>query len=130
MREQLQVAYVDDDPVLRDTMSAMFRRLVDSIEVFARPQEVIDRFRVDNRPNILFTDGQMPEMTGLELARAIREQHPATTIVLVSTGIYGVNLDDPDELGRHGIDLFIRKRDFVPSDALERVRGLRAQQGV
>lgn len=39
----------------------------------------------EHRPDLLLTDIEMPHMTGLELAQAVREQHGATRVVIVTT---------------------------------------------
>jgi two-component system response regulator DesR len=37
------------------------------------------------RPDILVTDIEMPEMTGLTLAAEVRERHPATRVIILTT---------------------------------------------
>lgn len=39
----------------------------------------------EHRPDLLLTDIEMPHMTGLELAQSVRDQHPSTRVVIVTT---------------------------------------------
>ena len=39
----------------------------------------------DTRPDVLVTDIEMPEMTGLTLAAEVRERHPDTQVVILTT---------------------------------------------
>lgn len=132
-QEPLRAAFVDDNPVIREMTQAMLQGSFDSPpEVFGTPQEVIDRFEKEDRPNVLLTDGDLGEgeMTGLELARNIKNRFPATTIVLISGGIPNVNINDPKVLEAHSIDLYLPKPVLPPQmrELPNRIRALRLLQ--
>lgn len=128
--EPLHVVFVDDDYDVRMVVSTIMGGKVNSLKVLATPQAVIDRFNEGDRPNVLLTDGEMPEMTGLQLARLIKDRFPTTTIVLISGGISGVNLDDSKQLEQHGIDLYWPKSQFVArvDELVDNIKTLRQQQ--
>jgi len=130
--ESLHAVFVDDEPIIREMTPAMLQGRFDSIEVFETPEEVIARFRKEDPPNVLITDGNLGEgkMTGLELARLTKDEFPTTTTVLISGGIPDINLDDKEILDKHGIDFYLPKpaRLAQMRELPNNIRTLRQQQ--
>ena len=66
---------------------AALLEIENDIEVIARArdgQEAIGLVR-DLRPDILLTDIEMPNLTGLELAAAVRRDYPAVKVIILTT---------------------------------------------
>ncbi len=72
------------------------------------------------RPDLVLLDIGLPDISGLEVAQALHEEHPALPVVLISTHDAG----DFAELARsHGARGFLAKEE-LSRDALSRVMAL------
>jgi CheY-like chemotaxis protein len=80
------VLFADDDAVGR----AIARRVLDSmglgVIVAADGQAALALAR-EYKPELLITDAFMPKLDGRELARTIKEERPATKVIVIS-GVY------------------------------------------
>ena len=101
--------YVDDDEALISVMSRMLARQGYVVESLDNPQEAIDRLREpQRRPDVVIVDYNMPQMSGISLARAIRTLDARLPIILTS----GHVTDELREQARAaGIDHVIEKPD-------------------
>jgi CheY-like chemotaxis protein len=101
--------YVDDDEALISVMSRMLARQGYVVESLDNPQEAIDRLREpQRRPDVVIVDYNMPQMSGISLARAIRTLDARLPIILTS----GHVTDEMREQARAaGIDHVIEKPD-------------------
>ena len=74
-----------------------------------------------HRPDIVITDVDMPQLTGLQLCRAIRDDPDlqAIPVMLVSGSIHP---DDPRAVEAGATDIL--PKPFLPSDLLNRVTAL------
>lgn len=75
---------VDDDEALRDSLAFLLEQADLEARMYDAPAALLAR-GADLEPGCILTDVRMPEMTGLELVRRLREQgapHP----VIVMTG--------------------------------------------
>ena len=77
------VLIVDDEPAILDLWSSF---LVDAGYLVARAADAFDALRVltSSRPTVAICDVHMPGPSGIWLADAIREQSPATAIILAT----------------------------------------------
>lgn len=101
--------YVDDDEALISVMSRMLARQGFTVESMDNPQEAIDRLREPGqRPDVVIVDYNMPQMSGLSLARAIRTLDARLPIVLTSGH---VSDELREEARAAGIDHVIEKPD-------------------
>lgn len=80
------VLFADDDAVGR----AIARRVLDSmgigVIVAADGREALALAR-EYKPELLITDAFMPKLDGRELARTVKEEQPATKVIVIS-GVY------------------------------------------
>jgi CheY-like chemotaxis protein len=88
-----RVFIVDDEESLRRVLKLQLECLGYTVTVFSRSTDVLDVLRSEpGAAELVITDLAMPEMGGLDLARAIGAIRPALPIVLMSG-----NLDDIEE---------------------------------
>lgn len=83
MDRPITVLHVDDDPLVCDLVSDVLGRedaqLV--VETETGAAEALDRF-ADDRIDCIVSDYDMPEMTGLDLLREVRTDHPEVPFIL------------------------------------------------
>jgi GAF domain-containing protein len=101
----LRVLVVDDEERVAAVLGDMLTSLGHRVEVASTGREAIERFDAEGF-DLVLTDLAMPEMTGWEVARAIKDRAPAVRIVLVSG--FGVEVS-PADLRAHGVDLVLPK---------------------
>jgi signal transduction histidine kinase/DNA-binding response OmpR family regulator len=85
------ILVVDDVKALRDAFSRMLIRAGHEVRVAASGGEAIDIFDKE-KFDIVFTDLGMPEMSGWEVAKYVKERNPKVPVILI-TG-WGAQLDD------------------------------------
>ena len=79
----LRILAVDDDALVLMGTEAMIEDLGHEVLIAASGAEALDvlsRHEVD----VVLTDQAMPKMTGLQLARRIREEHPCLPVILAT----------------------------------------------
>lgn len=81
--DNLNVLIVEDNSVNRRTMELVLEQMVGRVFTAVDGNEGLEIFR-RREIDVVFTDHDMPRMTGLELAREILEEKPETPIVLVT----------------------------------------------
>ncbi len=101
--------YVDDDEALISLMSRMLARQGYQVESMDNPQDAIDRLREPaRRPDVVIVDYNMPQMSGISLARAIRTLDACLPIILTSGHVTDEMLSDARLAG---IDHVLEKPD-------------------
>jgi two-component system OmpR family response regulator len=80
----LKVLVIDDEPDLADVVGALLSAHSIANRVVYSAAEGLRAIREDSEINAVFSDIMMPVMTGLQMARMIRDQHPRVNIVLTS----------------------------------------------
>ncbi len=83
MNRRFSILLVDDDEDARFLLGAMLRRRGFEVEVVGSAAECLERLEAEPS-RIVVTDVQMPEMSGIELCRQIRERFPEVVAVVVS----------------------------------------------
>lgn len=78
-----RVFFVDDDGLLREMLARALEKESLQVRTFASPIDLLDILSGD-QPEIIISDVQMPEMTGLELVEQIRKRWTTLPIILVS----------------------------------------------
>ena len=77
------VLCVDDDETSLKLLNLMLRKKVDVLFTARNGREAFELF-LQHRPDIIITDIMMPGMSGLDLARCIRELDQKTSIVITT----------------------------------------------
>ncbi len=78
---------LDDEPILLEALAAALRRVQPDAQVLAYTRGMAALQAMQEQrlcPEVVFLDSEMPGMSGIELARRIKEQSPRTNIVFVT----------------------------------------------
>jgi len=127
---KLRILLVEDEKRLADLLKEAIGDYFEAFETAGDGIEGLKRFR-DFKPDVVITDITMPQMTGLELAAAIKKESPDTPVVILSAysdkekllgaidvGVvkYFIKPFDPEELLTYLCKLSetIKKRSLVP----------------
>ncbi len=83
---KIKVLIVDDHPMVLEGMSAMLAQIefVEIAGTAANAYEAIQQIKL-TPPDIVITDINMPEVSGIELALKIRKEFPTVKIIAMST---------------------------------------------
>lgn len=82
--EPLRILVVDDDSLVRDTLSALLEDMGHVIVAADSGSQALAAFQQAGRFDLLVTDYAMPGMTGGELAVSLRKIDPALPIVMAT----------------------------------------------
>ncbi len=85
MSEKIRVLLADDHAVVRQGIRR-FLEEADDIEVVAEAangREALERVR-EHRPDVAVVDIRMPEMSGVEVTRRIRERYPQIRVLILT----------------------------------------------
>lgn len=96
-----QVLLVDDEDVIRLTMSLMLKKMGVTVVAVSRGDEAIDYYKEHmSEIDLVILDSHMPEISGLELFHVLKEFNPDITAV-VSSGF----LNDSERQEFEGIGI-------------------------
>lgn len=84
-RDKISILIVDDEPEARDLLSMLLARIA-GVEVTGTADRVDQAFEmiVNQRPDLVLLDIQMPEKNGFELVRMVHEKHLEAGFVFVT----------------------------------------------
>jgi two-component system, NarL family, response regulator DesR len=122
----IRVVLAEDQTMVLGALSALLE-LEPDISVVARSANGRDALSAVTRltPDVLVTDIEMPQMTGLELAASVRISHPAVRTIILTTFARPGYLRRALDAGARGYLLKDRPASEL-ADAVRRVhRGLR-----
>lgn len=105
MKALRKVLVVDDDPVVGKSIDRILSSRGYAVIAAAGGEEALDRLAREDY-DMVYTDIRMPGMSGLEVARHIKESRPWLPVVIV-TG-YG-NDENEAEAREIGVNGFLRK---------------------
>ena len=119
--ERARIWLVDDSPLEREMGRRLLAELYE-VEVFVDGPPVLERLAGGERPDVLVLDWHMPQMSGLEVCRFLRERFDEASLpILVLTATGGQ--DDLLEGLAAGANDFVTKT-FDPAELLARVATL------
>jgi len=104
-KEKIKILVIDDEDVIRDFLAEMFVSAGYEADAAATGLEGIALFE-KNHYDLVFSDLGLPEMSGWDIAKAIRSRRPEVPIILLSG--WGIQLDDV-RIQECGIDLVLSK---------------------
>jgi DNA-binding response OmpR family regulator len=104
-KKKIRILIVDDEDVIRDFLAEMFVTSGYEVDGAATGQEGIALFE-GRHYDLVFFDLGLPEMSGWDVAKAIRSKNARVPIVLLSG--WGIQLDDA-RLKESGVDLVLSK---------------------
>jgi signal transduction histidine kinase len=96
--ESRTVLVVDDDPLVAAGAAAMLEDLGHTVIQASSGREALALVQSDREIDLVLTDHAMPEMTGVELARRLRQLRPDLPVVL-ATGYADLPANVTAELG-------------------------------
>jgi signal transduction histidine kinase len=79
-----RVLVVDDDPLILTSTAAMLDDLGHTVLQASAGARALDVLRAGPKVDLVITDQMMPGMTGIELARAIKQDWPDVPVILAS----------------------------------------------
>jgi two-component system, response regulator PdtaR len=83
--ESRMVLVVEDEPLIRDTVTEAFESAGLEVLSAANAQEALDALRGHPEVSVVFTDINMPgTMDGLDLARFVRGKWPRIALIVTS----------------------------------------------
>jgi CheY-like chemotaxis protein len=80
----LSVLVLDDEDEVREVIALLLESDGHAVEQARLPEEALTRLAAGPRPDVVLTDLCMPQMTGWEVACAVKEQWPEVTVGLVT----------------------------------------------
>lgn len=98
-RAGFKILVVDDDDEVREVVSIIFTKQGQTVFKASGGAEALAILDGGQSVDLVLTDLGMPDMTGWELARAVKQRRPAVPVVLM-TG-WGEQLDDASADLRH-----------------------------
>ncbi len=84
-KSPIRIVIVDDHTVVREGIAAVLARL-DDMEVVASVSSGKEALAIVGsvRPDLVLLDMRMPDMDGIAVLEALREQHPRVKVVMLS----------------------------------------------
>ena len=106
------VLVIEDDPDVAETLGELLHRWGHDVHVAPDGATGMERART-LRPEVVLVDIGLPDMSGYDLARALREEPKVQPKILVAITGYG-RPQDQDDARAAGFDHHIAKPDVVP----------------
>jgi DNA-binding NarL/FixJ family response regulator len=117
------VLSVDDHPLLRQGIGALVSAQPDMVMVgqAASGEEGLREFR-EHRPDVTLLDLRLPDISGVEVLRAIRAEAPEARVVILTTFEGDVEIQRALEAGARGYLL----KTMPPGELVEAIRQVHA----
>jgi DNA-binding response OmpR family regulator len=121
----IKLLTVDDELDLCEYMKKFFSARGYTVLVALNGKDALSLVKQE-RPGVVFLDIMMPDMSGLEVLRQIKEFDPATKVIMVSA----IDNDENRSLARElGAEEFIRKpfsRQYLEEVVIQKIIALSA----
>ena len=118
---KIRVLCVDDHPVVRDGIAAIINLQPDMVLAGAAATggEALERF-FELRPDVALVDLQLPDMSGFDLIKKIKDKSPNARIIVLSSHEGDVDIQRALEAGAQG---YVAKG-IVRDELLETIRSV------
>jgi len=83
--QPFKIMVVDDDPMVLKYVALALKGKGYPVESFNTPKGVLDVMRQGAQPDLILSDMYMPEMTGLELLKTLRETQQETPLIIMTS---------------------------------------------
>jgi DNA-binding NtrC family response regulator len=83
MRSELRVLVLDDERTVCERLTRMLEKTGCQVESFTDSTRALTRI-AEQRFDVLVTDLKMPGPGGLEVLQFVRENHPATRVIVIT----------------------------------------------
>ena len=121
IRRKERVFVVDDEVVIAQTIAIILSRSGFDAIAFTNPLEALT-FARNESPDLVISDVMMPEMSGVDLAIALRALYPACKVLLFSG--QSATQDLLEAAREKGHDFQLLSKPIHPTDLLNAIRGL------
>ncbi len=120
---KIRVLCVDDHPIVRDGIAAIINLQPDMMlaGAVATGGEALERF-FELRPDVALVDLQLPDMSGFDVIKKIRNKFPSARIIVLSSHEGDVDIQRALEAGAQG---YVAKG-IVRGELLETIRSVHA----
>ncbi len=125
----ITVLVVDDEPILRETISYNLKRAGYEVDVASDGEEALERARA-GRPAVVVLDIMLPKLDGLQVLRTLRDESNVPIILLSARGeeidrVLGLELGADDYLAKPfamreliaRVNAIVRRLRMTPDDA-------------
>ena len=82
-KKKYQILIVDDEPLIRESLYEILRIEGLRVQMAATGEDAVNLL-AKNKVDIILTDLKLPKISGIELLSAIKKDHPATEIIIIT----------------------------------------------
>jgi DNA-binding NarL/FixJ family response regulator len=116
----VRIVVAEREWFVREALASVFSRvsdlyLIGRVDNAERALELVDRLG----PEVVIVEPQLPEMGGLELARRLRDRHPRTAVIVMTTSQSEAEVIEALQAGASG---YVVAKDSDPLRICETVR--------
>jgi len=105
--EARQVMYIDDDASFGFLFKRMLERVGHRVTVFSAPMDALAALSANpGEWDLVITDYRMPGLSGLDVAKILRQRHPHLPCAVISHFLGG---DTADKAAAAGVDPILPK---------------------